>query len=121
MVFVIRPGRYLIEKSRRRIIGVIAKVGTGGSVPKPVQTALDAFAHGLADGHSGKMAKTIVDNERETIRAGMKQMHGSWLVISPSGLRWALGNGEDLKVIKTTLRNSGWNPPAAQLDELLGK
>jgi len=117
MAFVIKPGRYLIEKTRRHTVGVIALVGTGGSVPKPVQEAINAYTRSL--GESG----SDVDQERATIRAGMKQMQGTWLVVSPAGLRWAMpaSAADAMKSIKTTLRNSGWNPPAEQLDELLAK
>jgi hypothetical protein len=116
MSFTVKPGKYLIEKSRRRIIGVIARVGTGGSVPAPVQAAVDAYRQSLAASGSDPKA------ERETIRRSMKKMHGTWLVLSPAGLRWSAKGkdlDEDKKAIKIALRNSGWSPPADQLDLLL--
>lgn len=118
MTFVVKPGKYLVEKTRRNTVGVVALVGTGGSVPKLVQEAIDGYARHL--GRSG----SDEDEERKTIRAGMKQMQGTWLVISPAGLRWAMpGHGVESarKAIKTTLRNSGWDPPAEQLNELFSK
>ena len=116
MAFTVKPGKYLIEKSRRSLIGVIARVGTGGSVPGPVQAAIDGYRQSLVAGGADSKA------ERETIRAGMKKMHGTWLVLSPAGLRWASSGKDaeaDKKSIKVALRNSGWNPPADQLDLLL--
>jgi hypothetical protein len=118
MTFIVKRGKYLIEKTRRNTVGVVALVGTGGSVPKLVQDAVNGYARHL--GRSG----SDEEEERKTIRAGMKQMQGTWLVLSPSGLRWASASGkvdEDKKSIKTALRNSGWSPPSEQLDELLAE
>lgn len=117
MTFAVKPGKYLIEKTRRNVVGVIAHVGTGGSVPSPVQAALDAYADSLAAGGSDPK------HERATIRSGMKQMAGTWLLISPAGLRWADGGADAQaarRAIRTMLRNSGWNVPTEQLDALLG-
>jgi hypothetical protein len=126
MTFVVRPGKYLIEKTRRSIVGVLALVGTGGSIPKSAQEALNSFTHSLAAGHSGKEATTILRGESESIRAAQKRMQGTWLLLSSAGLRWVhrgpaafLGAGGDEQAIKKALKSSGWNPPAAQLHLLL--
>lgn len=122
MAFVLRPGKYLIEKTRRQTVGVIAHVGTGGSVPAPVQKIVDDFAHQIASQYPGSHAAQVVKGEREAIRSGMKQMAGAWLIVSPAGLRWAAAGTSldtNMKSIKTALRNCGWNPPQDQLDALL--
>lgn len=121
MAFVIRPKKYLIEKSRRHLTGVIARVGTGGSVPKQVQAAIDDYARSLAGGK--KDSATIYKGERDAIRDGMKRMQGTWLVLSSVGLRWvAPGHGKQAEedAIKKALRNSGWSVPVEQLRELIG-
>ncbi len=112
MPIIVKPGRYLIEKSRRRIIGVIALVGTGGSVPKPVQTALDSFASSI---HAGQ-PKNIQNQERDALRVAMKTMSGRFLILTDSGLRWA----DSPKGLAAAMRNTGWKPPADQLALLLG-
>lgn len=116
MAVTIKPGKYLIDRSRRMFRGALARVGTGGSVPGPAQTALDGYIASLkAQGSDPKM-------ERETIRSGMKRLAGSWMLLSPSGLRWVYAEGsaeKTKKAIQTALRSSGWTVPAAQLDELL--
>jgi hypothetical protein len=124
MTFVVRPGKYLIEKTRRSIVGVIALVGTGGSVPKPAQEALDAYTRSLAAAHGGD--KTILSAERSNIREAMRKFHGWWLILSPAGLRWvqpgpiAAIAGADEGKIKTALKNAGWSSiPAAQLHLLM--
>ena len=111
MSFTVKPGKYLIEKTRRNTVGVIALVGTGGSVPGPVQQAINAYAASLARSGSS------VHHERETIRAGMKQMQGTWLVLSPAGIRWAY----EATRVPVALRNSGWSPPKDQLAALFEK
>jgi hypothetical protein len=118
MPFVIKPGKYLIEKTRRHVVGAIALVGTGGSVPKAAQAALDGYIHSL--GRSG----SDVEAERATIRDAMKGKSGWWLVLSPAGLRWAVGGAglreeADIKAIKIALKNSGWNPPADKISLLV--
>jgi hypothetical protein len=122
MAFVIKPGKYLIEKSRRRVIGVIAWVGTGGSIPKPVQAVLNDYKRSLAQGHRGADAATIREIEGESIASTMKSMQGALVILSPSGLRWSHA-GADInatkKALKTALKNSGWNPPDEHLDDLL--
>lgn len=111
MPITVKPGKYLIERSRRRTVGVIAHVGTGGSVPKPVQAAVNAYADSI---HAGS-SKTIQSQERAALHVAMKAMAGRWLVLSSVGMRWA----DSQKAIGATLRNSGWKPPADQLAALL--
>ena len=121
MAFVVRPGKYLIEKSRRRLIGLVAHVGTGGSVPKAAQAAIDEFVKSLAAGHRGADAKTIVSGEREAIQAGMKKMQGSWVILSAAGLRWILPDKLSVEdAIKKALKNSGWSVPVEQIRQLVG-
>lgn len=111
MTIVIRPGKYLIEKSRRRLLGVIAVVGTGGSVPKPVQDALNEFAREVAPGNTPK----ILGLEREAIQRAMKQMSGRILILIPgTGLRWA----DSSKSLAAALRGTGWNVPADKLSQM---
>lgn len=120
MAFVLRPGKYLIERSRRRTIGAIARVGTGGSVPAPIQAVIDDYARSIA-GH-GTLSATMLAGEKKAIGMGMKRMAGTWLVISEAGLRWAsAGRTPDatLKSIRNALRSTGWSPPADQLEALV--
>lgn len=113
-------GKYLIEKSRRQMIGVIARVGTGGSVPRPVQEVLNAYVESLAAGTSGANAKELIAGEREQIRNAMKQMQHTWLILSPAGLRWTTKGDTSLDAIKKALKNSGWKVGAEDLRALCG-
>lgn len=121
MPIVVKPGKYLIEKSRRRLIGVIALVGTGGSVPAPVQAALNSFA---ASVHPGQ-ASSVHRQERSSLQTALRGKSGLWLVMAPTGVHWAVPDGKGLyevaavRAIKHVLRGSGWNPPADQLDRLV--
>jgi hypothetical protein len=124
MAIVVRPGRYLIEKTRRQTRGIIAHVGTGGSVPAVIQAALNSFTQSLASAYKGAHAKTMAKGERDALRASMKQMHGTWLVMSPAGVRWVQPGrtaADTIRGIKSALANSGWNLSAAELAPLISE
>ena len=123
MTMIVRPGKYLIEKTRRSLVGVIAKVGTGGSVPKPVQEAIDSYIDSLAAGQKGADAKMIRDTERQVIRQGMKKMQGTWMILSGSGLRWITVGfatwDKEIASMQQALRGTGWSPNKTELAQLV--
>lgn len=125
MSIVVRPGKHLVEKTRRQLVGVIARIGTGGSVTKPAQEALDAYVEALADGYTGEHKKMMLAGEKKTIRDSMKRYHGGWIVLSAGGgLRWVLPEGAFMweaqeKAILKALKGSGWSPPKEQVNLLV--
>jgi hypothetical protein len=120
MAFVVRPGKYLIEKTRRKLVGAIAYVGTGGSVPAPVQAALDGYAKSLAARHRRADAQLVERTEKKILRAGMKKMQGTWLIVTRDGVRWAHMAQNSRANLRSALKSVGWSIPVEQLDALLG-
>lgn len=111
MAIAIKHGKFLIERSRRRTVGVVALIGRGGSVAAPVQAVLDAFAQGTAG--SGKNLAA----EKHAIRDALKRMAGRYLVLGGAGLAFA----ETPRQIRTILGHQKWRLSQTSLDEAFGE
>jgi hypothetical protein len=119
MTTTVRPGKYLIEKTRRSLVGVIARVGTGGSVPAPVQQAINTYIDSAVDA-----GKAVRASEHQIVRQGMKKMQGTWMILSVgAGLRWVtIGFAsweKEISGIQNALKGTGWNPPKTLLAQLV--
>lgn len=120
MSYTIRPGRYLVERTRRQLVGVIAKVGTGGSVPGPVQDALTAYVNSVAEASPGGNKREIAKTEMGVIKDAMKRLQGTWLVLYGGGLMWVYPGKDTESDLKKAVKKAGWNVGAEHLRALAG-
>lgn len=118
MTITVRRGRYLIERTRRQLVGVIAQVGTGGSIPGPAQAALEAYVESVAAGQRGADRKKIFRTEMSVIRDAMKRLQGTWLVLH-GGLRWVHVSKNPEAELQKALKSAGWSLGAEHLRSLL--
>lgn len=91
-------------------------------MPAIIQSALDEYVRSLASAYTGSNAKTMIKGEREALRRSMKLMNGTWLVMTPVGIRWiqpGRNNAETSRGIKSAMAHSGWNLSAGDLASLL--
>ncbi len=109
MAIDLRPEKYLIDKSRRRVNGVLVTIGSGGTVPGRFQKMLDEIASSQTGGRREFVAKA-----KQDMRSAMKSMQGRILVLTHNS---SLMFVDSASALRNALRASRWSVPETKLAE----
>jgi len=100
MAISIKPGRWLLDCSRRKTRGAIALVGSGGTLPKQFETMLSRIAR-------EEVGPAYLGKERGSMHAALRSMQGSYVLITSGRIMFV----SDAKGLRAAMRSAGWSVP----------